>query len=112
MVIWDGQIKYHGIFAAQHDDILERLVRICRPIPQEAELGFHLCYGDWDAKHFVEPQDAARMVSLTTPRGAVQHPISYIHMPVPIGRDDEAYFTPFNTLKVSRGHSDLSRARA
>lgn len=104
MVIWDGQIKYHGNFVAQSDDILERLVRICRPTPPEAELGFHLCYGDWDAKHFVEPVDVARMVSLANAlAGAVQHPISYIHMPVPIARDDEAYFAPFNTLKVSEG---------
>ena len=29
-------------------------------VPPEVELGFHLCYGDLDAKHFVQPVDATK----------------------------------------------------
>jgi hypothetical protein len=26
-------------------------------VPADVELGIHLCYGDWEARHFVEPQE-------------------------------------------------------
>lgn len=104
MVIWDGQIKYHGMFEATEAEILSRLQRICRNIPASVELGVHLCYGDWEAKHFVEPKDAGRMVSLANALcSAVEHPLAYIHMPVPIGRDDDAFFAPFRDLRLGKG---------
>ena len=31
-------------------------------VPDDAELGLHLCYGDFAGHHFVEPVDAAKMV--------------------------------------------------
>jgi hypothetical protein len=34
--------------------------RLGRAVPDDVELGFHLCYGDLDAKHFVQPTDAAK----------------------------------------------------
>jgi hypothetical protein len=33
----------------------------------------------------------------------VTHPISYVHMPVPIARTDDAFFQPFRNLKLSPG---------
>lgn len=103
MVIWDGQIKYHDMFDASEAAILSRLQRICTTIPATVELGIHLCYGDWEAKHFVEPKDAARMVSLANALSrAVKHPLAYIHMPVPISRDDDAFFAPFSDLHLGK----------
>jgi hypothetical protein len=104
MVIWDGQIKYHGSFEASEESMIARLARISAPVPADVELGFHLCYGDWEAKHFVEPKDGGRMVSLATALAkAVKHPIAYIHMPVPIARDDDAFFSPFRNLSLPKG---------
>jgi hypothetical protein len=104
MVIWDGQIKYHGSFEASEDAMIGRLARISATVPADVELGFHLCYGDWEAKHFVEPKDGERMVSLANALAkAVTHPIAYIHMPVPIARDDEAFFAPFKNLALPKG---------
>ncbi len=101
MVIWDGQIKYHGSFEASEEAMIARLSRICTSVPSDVELGFHLCYGDWEAKHFVEPKDGDRMVSLANALvKAVKHPVAYIHMPVPIARDDEAFFQPFANLAL------------
>lgn len=103
MVIWDGQIKYHGMFGASEAAVLARLERVSRNVPPTVELGFHLCYGDWDAKHFVEPKDAARMISLANALAeAIRRPIKYIHMPVPIARDDDPFFAPFKTLRLAR----------
>jgi len=104
MVMWDGQIRYHGSFHASDEEIIERLVRISNGVPADVELGFHLCYGDWEAKHFVEPRDGERMVSLANAIAkTVKRPIAYIHMPVPIARDDEAFFAPFKNLALPKG---------
>lgn len=104
MVIWDGQIKYHGMFDASEAAMLSRLQRISRAVPDTVELGYHLCYGDWEAKHFVEPVDAGRMVALANALSdSVPRKIAYIHMPVPVARTDDAFFAPFDNLHLKNG---------
>jgi hypothetical protein len=103
MVFWDGQdfsgrIKRTDVTNAS---ILERMRRICGAVPPDVELGIHLCYGDFDAKHFVEPRDAAKMVEFANALSeAIAHPLAFVHMPVPIGRTDDAYFRPLRDLKL------------
>ena len=81
-----------------------RTVRICEFVPADVELGIHLCYGDFEAKHFVEPRDAAKMVEFANAlANAIAHPLAYIHMPVPIERDDDAFFAPLDQLKLHAG---------
>ena len=66
------------------------------------ELGFHLCYGDFGAKHAIEPKDAGKCVEISNALAkAVAHPIAYIHMPVPVARADEAFFKPLAGLKLA-----------
>lgn len=103
MVLWDGQ-DYLG--RSQRADVsnaelLGRMRRISAPIPPDVELGIHLCYGDFDAKHFVEPKDACKMVEFANALAkAIKHPLAYIHMPVPIERSDEAFYRPFDALAL------------
>jgi methionine synthase II (cobalamin-independent) len=102
MCMWDGsgflQWAHPGDARAE---IVKRLKQISDPIPPDVELGFHLCYGDLDAMHFFNPKDAAAMVSLANSIGtAVARPIAYFHMPVPIDRDDDAFFKPFGDLRI------------
>jgi methionine synthase II (cobalamin-independent) len=63
-------------------------------------MGIHLCYGDFEAKHFVEPLDTGKMVELAN---LFTHnstrPLTWIHLPVPVDRDDEAYFAPLTGLE-------------
>jgi len=103
MIMWDGQIKeFLPPIPNIEKEIIARLARISAPVPDDVELGFHLCYGDWDAKHFVEPIDAAKMVTLANEIArAVKHPIAFMHLPVPIGRDDDAFFKPLADLKLA-----------
>ena len=90
--------------ALTRDAIIARLERISRPVPEDVELGLHLCYGDLDGRHFVEPQDAARMVELAnTLAGAIRHKLAYVHMPVPIARTDDAFFAPLRALALASG---------
>jgi len=78
--------------------------RLAAAIPADVELGFHLCYGDFGAKHAIEPKDAGKLVEISNAlANTVAHPIAYIHMPVPIARSDAAYFKPLADLKLAAG---------
>ena len=67
------------------------------------QLGFHLCYGDRQHQHFVQPEDAGLLVELANDifeRVGGRHPISWIHMPVPKYRTDKDYFQPLKDLDI------------
>ena len=105
MVIWDGQ-KTDAVPLADEsrEEIIARVQRLCTAIPEDVELGLHLCYGDFGAKHFVEPKDAAAMVDFANALArAVTHKLAYIHMPVPIERSDDTFHLPFRDLKLKDG---------
>ncbi len=70
-------------------------------VPEPVELGFHLCYGDAGHKHFIEPQDAGNLTLLANLLCDVaRRPVDFIHMPVPRGRSDRAYFAPLAGLAL------------
>lgn len=92
----------HLVSSDLQGDIMTRMKRLAGAVPDDVELGFHLCYGDYDAKHFVEPLDATKLVEVANALTAtVRHPIAYVHMPAPINRSDYAYFKPLSNLKLS-----------
>ena len=102
MIALDGQPQdWFPPQGASQPEIMARMQRICAPIPADVELGIHICYGDFGAKHFIEPKDAARMVDVANDMAkAVDRHITYIHFPVPVARTDTAYFAPFADLKL------------
>lgn len=80
---------------------LDRLERLCGHVGDQVELGFHLCYGDPGHKHLVEPEDLGTCVAFAN--GIVERlarPVGFIHMPVPRGRSDEAYFAPLRGIRL------------
>jgi hypothetical protein len=91
-------------------DIVAALVRLSVFVPRAMQLGYHLCYGDAPpepgakGKHFVEPSDTALLVEIgnAVVQGATR-PVDWIHMPVPINRDDAAYFAPLASLRLPAG---------
>jgi hypothetical protein len=103
MVIWDGQLAArYPKEGTSKPDIIARLQRLAAAVPADVELGFHLCYGDLDAKHFVEPVDAGKMVELANALvAAIPRPIAFLHMPVPIARSDDAFFQPMRALALA-----------
>jgi methionine synthase II (cobalamin-independent) len=105
MIVWDGRLeRIKNVFQDPQAEILSRMKRISMAVPADIELGFHLCYGDVDGQHFIEPLDSAKLVEFANGLArTVGRPIAYIHMPVPIGRTDEAYFEPLSDLKLSQG---------
>jgi hypothetical protein len=105
MVVWDGQKTIAVPYADEpHEKIIARVQRLCAAVPDDVELGLHLCYGDFGAKHFVEPKDAAAMVDFANALSqAISHTLAYIHMPVPVERSDDAFHRPFHDLKLPEG---------
>ena len=105
MVIWDGQ-KSDAVPHADepHDALIARARRLCAGVPDDVELGLHLCYGDFAGRHFVEPKDASRMVDFANAlAAAIPHKLAYIHMPVPVERSDDAFHQPLRDLKLPAG---------
>jgi hypothetical protein len=82
------------------DGVVERAVRQAAAVPPGVEVGYHLCYGDVEEHHFVEPADATMLAEVaaglfeSSPRA-----IDWLHLPVPIERDDAAYFEPFGRVR-------------
>jgi len=104
MVIWDGQPSDAVPGNVAHEAIIARMKRLAAAVPADVELGLHLCYGDFGARHFVEPKDAAQMVDFANAlAAAMPHKLAYIHMPVPIGRSDDAFHKPLRDLKLGSG---------
>jgi methionine synthase II (cobalamin-independent) len=102
MLLWDGRSEaMSNPFGENlHQEVMNRMKRLAAAVPEDVELGFHLCYGDYDAKHFVEPLDAGKLVEMANALAAtVARPITYVHMPVPINRVDDDYFQPLRSLR-------------
>lgn len=108
-------------------DPMERFGRymteLSRDVPDDVDLGIHLCYGDLHSRHFREPEDlgAAVAMSEVAVRSAGRR-LDYVHMPVPVHVHDDAYFAPLKdfpadvaTLYLGLIHytdgADGSRAR-
>jgi hypothetical protein len=73
-------------------------------VPLDVELGLHFCYGNPGGRHIIEPRDLANIVAfcnLITAR--LTRPVTWVHMPVPIARSDDAYFAALRHLQLPAG---------
>lgn len=105
MIVWDGQPQdQFPLVKASKEDITQRFVRICAPVPSDVELGFHLCYGDFGGKHFFDPVTARHLVDVSNAIAHnVKHKLAYIHLPVPLPRATPEFFAPMHEFKLSPG---------
>jgi methionine synthase II (cobalamin-independent) len=103
MILWDGQPQdQFPPVNASTQEITNRFTRICTPIPEDVELGFHLCYGDFGGKHFFDPVTARHLVDIANAIAAnVNHKIAYIHLPVPIARATDEFFAPMRDFRLA-----------
>jgi methionine synthase II (cobalamin-independent) len=107
-VQWDVAVEFgilEGVwpvyFSNVRDEIVERLLRLGQQVPSDVEMGFHLCYGDAGHQHFKQPEDTAKLVDIANAvSGGVARQINWIHLPVPIERDDDAYYEPLRRLQL------------
>jgi hypothetical protein len=86
------------------EGIVERVVRLVEAVDKKVPIGFHLCYGDFEHKHYLEPKDTSLLVDLinSVSAGLSQHrSIGWFHLPVPKDRFDDAYYEPLSRLQIA-----------
>ena len=72
-------------------------------VPEDVELGYHLCYGSPADEHLVMPRDAGILVEMLNGiNTAVTRKIEFLHVPVPRDRTDDGYFHPLRDLDIDR----------
>jgi hypothetical protein len=77
------------------------LVDLGNRVPPDVDLLYHLCYGDSNHRHVVEPTDMGDMVEFANRVSRqIARPVQLIHMPVPRNRSDDAYVEPLQRLKL------------
>jgi len=104
IIQWDGRFENMPPPPAMEQIFRGAFARLTATVPADVELGFHLCYGDMDAQHFVEPIDLGKAVELANLIvKSSSHAVTWLHMPVPANRDDAAYFEPLTSLNRRPG---------
>lgn len=93
--------SYGRTKAAMQENFSTILVDLGERVPADVDLLYHLCYGDSNHRHVVEPIDMADMVEFANRVSRkLERPVQLVHMPVPRGRDDDAYFAPLRRLAL------------
>lgn len=91
-------------FEDPFEALTDRAARMADSVPADVRVGFHLCYGDVGEKHFKDPEDATHLRDVANALVArTKRHIDYVHMPVPIERDDAAYYAPLTGLRLTEG---------
>ena len=106
---WDVATEmsiFEQVYPVAFDDpwnfLLDRLVYLGTRVPAQIDLGYHLCYGSMNNRHWKEPDDLAMCVVVANAlAAALTRPIDFLHMPVPVDRSDSAYFEPLGDLRLS-----------
>jgi hypothetical protein len=99
VLAWEGYYEQGPVDV--RTETIDVLTKIGDAVPAAIDLGYHLCYGSPADEHMVQPKDAGIMVQIAGATAAgVSRPIQFFHMPVPKPRTDDAYFAPFETLKL------------
>ena len=102
MVAWDGGRADMPPVPDMERTFGDAFARLAAAVPADVELGFHLCYVDLDGVHFFQPRDTSRMVDLANLIvQRVERPITWIHMPVPMDRTDDAFYAPLRSLQLA-----------
>ena len=104
MLGYDPNGRKHFTFEAKGDPLdryAASIGALSPHIPDEVLLGVHLCYGNFVNQHLVEPVDLGCAVDMAniSVRSAGRR-VDFVHMPVPVDRDDDAYFAPLANLDI------------
>ncbi len=106
-VQWDVAVEIgllaggFGIDPLGYDAVVPDLVRCVDRVPDDVPVGMHLCYGDYQHEHFVQPESLALQVGLVNElTAAARRPVSWFSFTVPQARDDDAYFSPLRDLRT------------
>jgi hypothetical protein len=98
-------LMFEDYFPYRPDDykeqVLDQLARLGARVPEEVEVGYHLCYGTPKDEHLVMPTDTGICVELANGIAAgLDRRLDFIHLPVPRDRTDHDYVAPLEGLQL------------
>jgi hypothetical protein len=110
-VQWDVAVEFailEGGFEATEgqtfESITARLARCIDHVPGDVPAGLHLCYGDYQHRHFKEPESLATQVAVVNRVNAeARRPVSWFAFTVPQYQRDPSYFEPLAGLRAHPG---------
>ena len=83
------------------EQVYSLLSRLGGRIPEEVELGYHLCYGSPADEHLIMPKDMGVLVEMSNGvSDGLKRRLDFMHMPVPKDRSDGTYFQPLQDLNL------------
>ena len=83
------------------EQIFAELARLGAAVPEDVELGYHLCYGSPKDEHLVMPKDTGLLVEIANGlAGRLERRLDFLHLPVPRDRTDADYFAPLRQLAL------------
>ncbi len=92
---------FPAVFDRSWDVLIGKLAALGDHIPETIELGYHLCYGSMNNRHWKEPDDLGMCVKVSNAIAEqVARRIDFIHMPVPVDRGDNAFYAPLEKLAL------------
>ncbi len=99
-------LLFENYYEHQPDDykvqVFSMLTRLASSVPDDVELGFHLCYGSPYDEPLVRPKDMSILVELANGIASnVDRTVNFIHVPVPQGRTEPEFYEPLRSLNVS-----------
>jgi hypothetical protein len=106
---WDVAVETTSIESGRPPSIGGDMLQLWRDeaaemgprVPRDVWLGYHICYGDFNHRHGIEPKDLSLSVRMLNEAVArAQRPVDFVHVAVPIDRSDDAYFAPLRDLHV------------
>lgn len=104
-VQWDVAVEMAILEATEGKalhDVVDRMLECINRVPDDVPVGLHLCYGDYQHRHVIEPQSLAMQVRLANGISMrLQRSLNWIAFTVPQYRRDIDYFGPLRTLQVS-----------
>jgi hypothetical protein len=100
---WDctHPVAYETADAEARRATIEQIARLSDHVPAEVELGYHLCYGDFEHKHGLQPPSLQACVEIANGViDAASRTVDWVHMPVPRDRADVEYVAPLRDLRM------------
>src|SRR5262249_60635836 len=87
--------RYGRTKAEMQDTFAGILVDLGNHVPADIDLLYHLCYGDSNHRHVVEPTDMGDMAEFANRVSRdIARPIQLIHMPTPRNPSDHVSVAP------------------
>ena len=99
VLLWDGYMPERA--PNYKEDIWTSLMEVGDGVPTSIDIGYHLCYGSPADEHMVQPNDLQVCVDvLNGVFERVRRSVQFVHVSVPVDRNDDDYFRPLDNLKL------------